>query len=328
MKRRDFIVLGAGAVLVRPFGAAAQKPAMPVIGFLRNTSAADPADLLQAFRKGLLETGLVEGRNVAIEYRYAENQDARLPALAADLVGRQVDVIMAGGTVSAIAAKAATSKVPIVFAIGSDPVAIGLVPTLGRPGGNLKGVSFLTGTEQAAKRLEFLHDCLPKATTVAYLLNPNGGPTAEIQLTITQARARLIGVQLVVLKASSGPEIDAAFATLIQQRISAFHVSGDAFFLARRDQIVSLAARHRIPATYQRREFVEAGGLLSYGASIADAFRQAGVYAGQILKGAKPGELPDHEPTKFDLVINLKTAKTLGLTVPQSILQRADEVIR
>jgi putative ABC transport system substrate-binding protein len=328
MKRRDFIVLGAGAVLVRPFGAAAQKPAMPVIGLLRDTSAADHADLLEAFRKGLNETGFVEGRNVAIEYRYAENHHARLPPLAADLVRRQVGVIMAGGTVSAIAAKAATSKVPIVFAIGSDPVAIGLMPTLGRPGGNLKGVSFLTGTEQTAKRLEFLHDCLPKATTIAYLLNPNGGRNAGFQLTITQARARLIGVQLVVLAASSGPDIEAVFATLLQQRAAALHVSGDAFFFTRRDQIVSLAARHRIPATYQRREFVDAGGLLSYGASIADAFRQAGVYAGQILKGAKPGELPDQEPMKFDLVVNLKTAKTLGLGVPQSILQRADEVIR
>ena len=326
MRRRDFIALTGGAAVAWPFGVRAQKSTMPVIGFLGSASPAEFAPYVAGFRRGLNETGYVEGKNVAIEFRWAEGHYDRLPALAADLVRREVTVIFATAAGRGVqAAKAATSTIPIVFTTGRDPVEMGLVASLGRPGGNLTGINFFA-TELRQKRLEQLHALVPKATVIAYVVNPNG--TTESLTRKVQDTARTFGLQLRFLSATNEQEIDAAFATFAQLRPDALLVESDIFFNARREQLVALAARNKVPAIYEGREFVTAGGLMSYGASLSDAWRLAGIYAGKILNGAKPADLPVMQSTKIELVINLKTAKTLGLTVPQSLLLRADEVIQ
>ena len=324
--RRTFLA-GTGAVLLAaPLAARAQQKAMPVIGVL-NTGWPGPssAPFMGAFRQGLSEAGYVEGQNVAIEYRWAEGHYDRLPALAADLVGRKVDLIMAGSPPSARAAKSATSTIPIVFRGGADPVGDGLVASLARPGGNLTGVSMLTDG-LTAKRLELLSELVPRVGVVALLVNPNDA-TAERVIRDVQEAARAKGLQLHVLKASSESEIDTAFASLVQLYAGALVVGADPFLSSRREQLVALASRRAVPSIYAWREFAASGGLISYGASLTLAFRLVGHYAGKILKGAKPGDLPVEQATKFELVINLKTAKALGLTIPPSLLQRADQVI-
>jgi putative ABC transport system substrate-binding protein len=324
MKRRAFIFLLGGAI-ARPLTARAQQKAMPVIGYLSNTSPGPAAPFLAAFRQGLGDTGYVEGQNVAIEYRWAEGRYDQLPALAADLVTRKVDVIVAaGGSPAARAAKSATSTIPIVFNSG-DPVASGLVANLARPGGNLTGLSLVT-VELMSKRLELLSELVPQARVIALLVNPTNSTAEHITLDVQEA-ARAKGVQLLILKAGTESEIDAAFASLVQQHADALVVSTDPFFTSRREQLVALASRHAVPAIHEWREFASAGGLISYGPSLTAAVRQVGIYTGKILKGAKPADLPVQQPTVFELVVNLKTAKALGLTVPQSLLQRADEVI-
>jgi putative tryptophan/tyrosine transport system substrate-binding protein len=323
--RRELMLLLGGAMTMARAPRAQQK-AMPVIGWLSSGSPGTSAHFVAAFREGLSETGYVEGQNVAIEYRWAEFRDDRLPALTADLVARKVDLIVASGTaLPALAAKSATSTIPIVFPSVSDPVAAGLVASLARPGGNLTGFSPFQ-YELMPKRLELLSELVPQARVIALLVNPND-PRAEGLMRDLQEAGRTKGLQLHLLKAATESEIDAAFASLVELHAGALVVSADPLFLSRREQFVALASRHAVPAIYPWRESAAAGGLISYGASIAALFRQSGIYAGRILKGEKPADLPVQRPTTFELVVNLKTAKALGLTVPPSILARADEVI-
>ena len=323
MNRRELLILGAGTAIAWPLTAHPQQKAMPVIGYLSSTS---PGPYLALYRQALREMGYVDGQNVAIEYRWAEGRTDRLPALAADLVDRKVDLIATlGGIASARAAKNATSTTPIVFLIGTDPIAGGLAASFARPGGNLTGVTLLIQALYA-KRLELLSDLVPQAHVIGLLLNPNGmnaeGVTKEVQ---EAARAR--SQQVYIWEADSETEIDAAFANLAQRHVHAIIVSANPFFDTHRDQLLALAARYTVPAMYAWREFADTGGLISYGATLADVYRQLAIYTGKILKGAKPAELPVQQPIKFELVVNLKTADALSLTVPPSILARADEVI-
>ncbi len=325
MRRREFITLVGGAAGAWPLAARAQQ-AMPVIGFLYSQSADPFAHRLRAFRQGLKETGYVEGENVAIEYRWAENQPDRLPALVADLIRRQVTVIAAMNTAGAMVAKAATTTIPIVFMSGEDPVRLGLVASLARPGGNLTGINFFN-VELRAKRLALLRELVPGASRVAVLLNPSSAVLSESARKDVETAARDMGLQIQVLNASTSREIDAAFPALVRERVDALFVSPDGFFNSRRVQLANMAARHAVPITSATREIVEAGGLMSYGSNIQDTWRQVGVYAGRILKGAKPAELPVVQASKFELIINAQTARMLGLTVPPSLLATADEVI-
>ena len=325
MKRREFITLIGGAAAGWPLAASAQQAAMPVIGFLHGTSLETNVDRLRGFHRGLKDIGYVEGENVTIVYRWAEGQNDRLPALAAELVQRQVAVIAAGSFASALAAKATTTTIPIVFVAAEDPVSRGLVASLARPGGNLTGINFFN-VEVTAKRLELLRELVPGATRVAVLVNP-ANPATETTLRDVEPAARAMGLQLQVLQASTSREIDAAFATFVRERPDALFVGGDSFFGSRRFQLVNLASRHAVPTTFSNRDFAEVGGLISYGANPADAYRQVGVYAGRILKGAKPADLPVVQSTKLELVINAQTARTIGLTVPDKLLVAADEVI-
>jgi putative tryptophan/tyrosine transport system substrate-binding protein len=326
MRRREFVRFAGSVVIAWPFAALAQQKAMPVIGYLTSGSPDPNSPFLAAFRQGLSETGYVEGQNVAIEYRWAEGSNDRLPALAADLVGRKVDLIAAGGgSPPARAAKNATSTIPIVFTGVGDPVELGLVASLARPGGNLTGVGFLN-VELMPKRLELLSELVPQAGVIALLVNPNNASAERVMRDVREA-ARSKRVQLPILKAATETEIDAAFVTLVQQQAGALVVGNDPIFNSQREQLVALASRHAVPAIYTRREFAASGGLISYGPSLTAGFRQAGIYVGKILNGAKPADLPVEQPTRFELVINLKTAKALGLTVPQTLLARADEVI-
>jgi putative ABC transport system substrate-binding protein len=326
MKRRDLLLLFGGGAMTVPRILRAQQKAMPVIGWLASGSSGPYAPFVAAFRQGLSETGYVEGQNVVIEYRWAEGQYDRLPALAADLVSIKVAVIAtSGSTPSARAAQNATSTIPIVFSVGGDPVELGLVASLARPGGNLTGFTILA-VDLMPKQLELLSELVPEARVIALMVNPNNAPTGLMMRDVQEA-ARRKGVQLPVLNAGTESEIDAAFAALVKLQAGALLVGADPFLLTRREQFVALAARHSVPAIFAFREIAVSGGLISYGTSLTDTYRQTGVYVGRILAGAKPADLPVQQPTKFELVINLKTAKALGLTVPQSILIRADEVI-
>src|SRR5215469_2049219 len=324
MRRREFITVVGGAVAL-PVAAHAQQSAMPIVGFV-SAGSSDPP-LAAVFRRGLNEADYFEGRNVTVEYHWLEGQFDRLPALMADLVRRRVAVIATPtGNFAALAAKAATTDIPIVFSVGEDPVKLGLVASLARPGGNLTGINFLAN-ELAVKRLALLHELVPKAVQIAVLVNPANVPATESTLRDIPDAALAIGLQVQVLNASTRGEIEAAFATIVHDRVDALYVAGDTFFTSRRVQFATLAATHRIPATYPSREAVEAGGLMGYDTDRVDMYRQVGMYAGQILKGAKPADLPVLQSTKFAIVINLTTAKALGLTVPLSLLARADKVI-
>jgi len=326
VNRRKFLGTLAGGLLAAPLAAEAQQKAMPVIGVLNTGSpSASSRPFMDAFRQGLSEAGYVEGQNFAIEYRWAEGHYDRLPAMAADLVGRKVDLIVASNPPPALAAKNATTTIPIVFRGGADPVADGLVASLARPGGNLTGVSI--ADDLTAKRLELLSELVPRARVIALLVNPNT-PAAERVIRDVQEAARTKGLQLHILKASTENEIDTAFASLVQLHAGALVVASDPFLSSRREQIVALASRYAVPSSYAWREFAEAGGLISYGPSLTAAYRLVGVYAGKVLKGAKPADLPVQQPTTFELVINVKTAKALGLTVPQRMLTQADEAIQ
>jgi putative tryptophan/tyrosine transport system substrate-binding protein len=323
MKRREFIALLGGAAAAWPLAARAQQPAMPVIGYI---DIGDQSHYLAAFNRGLAETGYVVGQNAAIEFRSAAGQYDRFPQLAAELVRRNVTVIATAFTPAALAAKAATSTIPIVFSTAADPVKIGLVASLARPGGNATGISFFSA-ELAAKRLGLLRELVPTSARIAVLVNPADATRAESTVRDVEAAARIIGLEVRVLEASTGGEIDVAFASIARDHTDALFVAPDGFFNTRRVHLATLAARHAIPATYGARDYAEAGGLMSYGASATDANRQAGVYAGRILKGEKPADLPVLQPTKFEFVINLQTAKAIGLTVPDKLLVAADEVI-
>jgi ABC-type uncharacterized transport system substrate-binding protein len=327
VRRREFIALLGGAAAAWPLAARAQQAAVPVIGFLDPRSPDALADRLRGFRQGLKEAGFAEGQNAAVEYRWAENQMDRLPELAHDLVRRQVAVIVTpGGLASALAAKAATTTIPIVFVVADDPVRLGLVSSLSRPIGNLTGINFFSG-ELTAKRLELLRELVPPITRVAVLVNPANAANAETTSSEAKTAIRATGLQIKVFNASTSPEINEAFATLVRDRPDAVLVGLDPFFNSRRIQLVQLATRYGVPASYPVRDFAEAGGLMSYGANIADAWRQVGVYRGRILKGAKPSELPVVQSSKFELVINAETARMLGLEIPATLLARADEVI-
>ena len=323
MKRREFIALLAGAAAAWPLGARAQQPVMALVGLLSSAQLDDRQ--IGAIRQGLKDAGYIEGRNVAIKYRSADARFDRLPALAADLVADPVAAIIALAPPAAVAAKAATATIPIIFATGADPVGLGLVSSFNRPGGNATGVTFVVNT-LGAKRLELLRELVPSATVIGLLVNP-GNPTSDSQTSDVQAAARAIGVEPLILNVGSERNIDAAFASAVQQRVNAVIVGADSFFVSRSDQLVGLTARHAMPAVYFLREFADIGGLVSYGPSQTDAYRLAGGYAARILKGEKPADLPVVQSVKFELVVNLKTAKALGLTVPDKLLARADEVI-
>jgi putative tryptophan/tyrosine transport system substrate-binding protein len=326
MRRRDFMTLIGSAAAAWPLTARAQQSAMPVIGYLSPTSFAMLSERLRGLHQGLKEAGYVVGENVAIEYRWADGNYDRLPAMAAEFVRKQVSVIVAGANAATFAAKAATRTIPIVFLLAEDPVQLGLVASLSRPGGNATGINFVSG-ELTAKRLELLHELVPAAARVAVLVNPADATATETTIRDLEPAVRAIGLKIQVLKATTAQEIHAAFAAMVRERCDALFLSSDPFFTSRRVQLATLAARHAIPLVSQAREIVEAGGLMSYGANIVDGFRQQGVYVGRILKGAKPADLPVMQASKFELVINAETARILGLTVPPTLLASADEVI-
>ncbi|MGB2593866.1 MAG: ABC transporter substrate-binding protein [Pseudolabrys sp.] len=324
MKRRDFITLLGGAIVALPSAARAQQPTMPVIGFLNSRAPSENPAILAAFRRGLKEAGYVEGQNVTVEYRWADGQYDRLPGLAADLVGRQVAVIISNGP-SVRIAKAATSMIPIVFAVGFDPVTFGLVTSLNRPDGNLTGVSILD-VEIGPKRLELMHELIPNEAVMALLVNPTT-PAAETIVRAVQAAARDHGLKLHVLHATTDRDFDAVFATVARLRAGALVIGGDPFFTSRSQQLGELTVTHKVPAIYEFREFAAAGGLISYGTSLGDGYRQVGLYTGRILKGEKVSDLPVQQATKVEMILNLKTAKALGLNIPNTLIGRADEVI-
>jgi putative ABC transport system substrate-binding protein len=327
VRRRSFLTLLAASAAAWPLAAGAQQPALPVVALVHAGSADASAGRVRAFRKGLGETGYVEGQNVTVEYHWLEGQYDRLPAVIADVVRRRVAVIaMPANTPAAIAVKAATATIPIVFGVGEDPVKLGLVASLARPGGNATGFNFFN-QEVDAKRLGLLHELVPKAARVGVLVNPRNSTVIDSTLQELQEAARILGQQILVHKASTSGEIDAAFAALAREQADSLFVAGDGFFNSRRVQFVTLAARDRLPTSYTSREYVEAGGLMNYGANLADMFRQVGIYTGSILKGAKPADLPVVQATRFEFIINLQTAKALGLDVPPMLLARTDEVI-